>query len=133
MDETLMTATVAELVRQDPRLRPVFETFGINHCCGGHVGLAQAAAAAGAPLERLLTALRETQATPGTLDVRGLEPPQPLVRVLERVARLEPGETLTVVLDRRPIFLYPLLEERGLTHETDEPEPGAVRVRVRRG
>jgi tRNA 2-thiouridine synthesizing protein A len=70
--------------------------------------------------------------TLGALDVRGLEPPQPMVRILERVASLEPGETLTVIHDRRPLFLYPQLERRGLTHETDEPAAGVVRIRIRR-
>jgi hypothetical protein len=34
--------------------------------------------------------------------------------------------------DRRPIFLYPQLEERGFAHVTDEPEPGLVRIVIRR-
>jgi uncharacterized protein (DUF2249 family) len=68
----------------------------------------------------------------GTLDVRGLEPPQPMVAVLERLETLDAGETLTVVHDRRPTFLYPQLDERGFTHETDEPELGVVRIRIRR-
>jgi uncharacterized protein (DUF2249 family) len=68
----------------------------------------------------------------GTLDVRGLEPPQPMVAVLERLETLAPGETLTVVHDRRPTFLYPQLDERGFTHATEEPEPGVVRIVIRR-
>ena len=66
------------------------------------------------------------------LDVRGLEPPQPMVRVLEEADRLAPGDELEVRHDRRPIFLYPQLDERGLVHETDSPEPGLVRIRIRR-
>jgi uncharacterized protein (DUF2249 family) len=65
------------------------------------------------------------------LDVRGLEPPQPMVMILQRVETLAPGQTLTVVHDRRPTFLYPLLDERGFTHETEEPEAGLVRIRIR--
>jgi uncharacterized protein (DUF2249 family) len=71
-------------------------------------------------------------ATGGTLDVRGLEPPQPMVAVLERLETLGPGETLTVLHDRRPTFLYPQLDERGFTHATDEPEPGVVRIVIER-
>lgn len=67
-----------------------------------------------------------------TLDVRGLEPPQPMVAVLGRLERLAPGATLTVIHERRPTFLYPQLDERGFTHETDEPEPGVVRIVIRR-
>jgi uncharacterized protein (DUF2249 family) len=66
------------------------------------------------------------------LDVRGLEPPQPMVAVLERLETLAPDETLTVIHDRRPMFLYPQLDERGFTHRTDEPEPGVVRIVIRR-
>ena len=67
------------------------------------------------------------------LDVRGLEPPLPMVRVLERLDTLEPGGVLTVLHERRPLFLYPQLDERGFRHDTDEPEPGLVRIVIRRG
>ncbi len=76
--------------------------------------------------------------TPGAartvrFDVQGLEPPEPMVRVLERLETLAPGETLEVLHDRRPVFLYPQLDERGFAHETDEPEPGTVRILIRPG
>ena len=66
------------------------------------------------------------------IDVRGLEPPQPMVVVLEEADRLGPGERLEVIHDRRPVFLYPQLDERGLEHQTDEPEPGVVRIVIRK-
>jgi uncharacterized protein (DUF2249 family) len=66
-----------------------------------------------------------------TLDVRGLEPPLPMMRVLERLEGLAAGVQLEVIHDRRPLFLYPQLDERGFVHETDEPEPGVVRIRIR--
>jgi uncharacterized protein (DUF2249 family) len=66
------------------------------------------------------------------IDVRGLEPPQPMVRVLEAVDWLAPGAELEVLHERRPTFLYPQLEDRGFVHDTDEPEPGLVRIRIRR-
>lgn len=67
-----------------------------------------------------------------TIDVRGLEPPQPLVAVLERLEALAPGGTLEVLHERRPMFLYPQLEDRGFRHETEDVEPGLVRIRIRR-
>jgi uncharacterized protein (DUF2249 family) len=67
------------------------------------------------------------------LDVRGLEPPLPMVRVLEAVEALAPGQRLEVLHHRRPIFLYPQLEERGYRHATDELEPGLVRIAIWRG
>lgn len=135
MTDQLLTTTVAELAERDSRLKTVFETFGINHCCAGRVPLRQAAAAAGVALDTLMAALRaakEPLDAPDTLDVRGLEPPEPLVKILERAASLRPGETLMVVHDRRPIFLYPQLDQRGLRYETDEPETGVVRIRITR-
>jgi uncharacterized protein (DUF2249 family) len=67
-----------------------------------------------------------------TLDVRGLEPPLPMMRVLERLDGLAEGAQLEVIHDRRPLFLYPQLDERGFAHETDEPAPGVVRIRIRK-
>lgn len=72
-------------------------------------------------------------AGPTRLDVRGLEPPQPMVRVLAELETLGAGQTLEVLHDRRPLFLYPQLDDRGFVHETDEPEPGLVRIVIRRG
>jgi uncharacterized protein (DUF2249 family) len=66
----------------------------------------------------------------GRLDVRGLEPPLPMVRVLEAVEALAPGQRLEVLHHRRPLFLYPQLEERGCRHATDELEPGVVRITI---
>ena len=67
------------------------------------------------------------------LDVRGLEPPEPMVRILAELERLEPGQHIEVLHERRLTLLYPQLDERGFTHETDEPEPGVVRIIIRRG
>jgi uncharacterized protein (DUF2249 family) len=67
-----------------------------------------------------------------TIDVRGLEPPQPMIRVLEELGRLAPDQQLEVVHERRPLFLYPQLDDRGFVHETDEPAPGLVRILIRR-
>lgn len=54
------------------------------------------------------------------LDARGLEPPQPMVRILEALASLPPGSHLEARTDRRPLHLYPLLEQRGFLAETTE-------------
>jgi uncharacterized protein (DUF2249 family) len=234
--EARAARTVAE-VSADPRALAALQRLGINHCCGAHLTLAEAAAAAGRPLAELLRALDEAGvagtrpvalagldeaalvrvdvredlrqgrepfarimaavrgAGPGqvvvlrapfepvplydvlgrrglahwserhadddwsvwfyragpaaaapaaavaapapappstvTLDVRGLEPPLPMVAVLERLDTLAAGEVLEVIHDRRPMFLYPQLDDRGFAHETDEPAPGTVRIRIR--
>ncbi len=130
--------TVADVVHRRAGALEVMKTLGIDHCCGARLTLGEAAAAAGVPLGRLLSALGEPEpgapsrtATRRVLDVRGLEPPLPLVRVLETLDGLGPGDTLEVRHDRRPVLLYPQLEDRGFVHETDEPEPGLVRVLIR--
>jgi uncharacterized protein (DUF2249 family) len=67
------------------------------------------------------------------LDVRGLEPPEPMVKILEALEELIPGEVLEVLHERRPMLLYPQLDDRGFVHETDEPEPGLSRISIRHG
>src|SRR6185436_19329314 len=111
--------TVAELTR-DPRILAIVAAKGINHCCGAHLPLREAAAAAGVPLDEVLAEI-DGAASPGSLDLRGLEPPLPMVRVLEGIETLAAGDTLEVLLERQPRFLYPQLEARGFAHETDEP------------
>jgi uncharacterized protein (DUF2249 family) len=59
------------------------------------------------------------------VDARGLEPPQPMVRVLEALAVLPTGAKLRAHTDRRPVHLYPHLEERGFTGETEEQADGS--------
>jgi len=51
--------TVRDVLEARPELRAVFEGLGLNHCCGAHLTLAEAAASAGVPLERVLAALGE--------------------------------------------------------------------------
>ncbi len=132
--------SVAELAT-DPRIRPVLAAAGLDTCCGGHLALREAAASIGAPLPALLVAIAAARgelpaagggSTTTNIDVRGLEPPEPMVRVLQRIDTLEVGEELTVIHDRRPVFLYPQLEARGFAHETDEPSAGVVRIRIRK-
>jgi uncharacterized protein (DUF2249 family) len=47
------------------------------------------------------------------LDNRDLEPPEPMVRILAAADKLAPGETLSALLRREPVFLFPQLERRG--------------------
>jgi TusA-related sulfurtransferase len=64
------------------------------------------------------------------IDVSHLPPPLPMVRILETLRDLGPGETLLVHHTRRPIHLYPKLEALGCQHETTEPAPGKIEVRI---
>jgi uncharacterized protein (DUF2249 family) len=47
------------------------------------------------------------------LDNRDLDPPEPMVRILSSAESLKPGETLSALLRREPVFLFPHLEKRG--------------------
>jgi len=47
------------------------------------------------------------------LDNRELDPPEPMVRILGAAEQLGPGETLSALLRREPVFLFPQLEKRG--------------------
>lgn len=65
------------------------------------------------------------------LDVRGLEPPEPMVRTLEALAELPPGKTLVQLNVRVPQFLLPKLDERGFTYEIREQGTDLVRLFIR--
>ncbi len=64
------------------------------------------------------------------LDNRGLEPPQPMMRTLAALEDLQPGETLTIINDRRPMFLYEQLEELGLKHQTEPQNDGSFKIEI---
>lgn len=65
------------------------------------------------------------------LDVRGMEPPEPMMRTLAALEQLPAGATLLQINVRVPQFLLPMLEERGFTYHVREQEPDLVRVFIR--
>ena len=64
------------------------------------------------------------------VDVRGLEPPLPMLRILELLDRLSAGQRLVVTHERRPILLYPQLDEQGFTHRTEQVGPSEFRITI---
>ncbi len=68
----------------------------------------------------------------GEVDARGLEPPQPLVKILEAVENLAAGMELRARTDRRPMHLLAQLEERGLTSTCQEQADGSYLTTIRR-
>lgn len=66
------------------------------------------------------------------LDARGLEPPQPLLTILEALSTLPAGGELRAQTDRRPLLLYAQLEERGFTSQTEETQHGSFITHIRR-
>ena len=57
----------------------------------------------------------------GAMDLRGLQPPEPIVRIFQALER-DPGAPLRVILPHEPFPLYALLRERGFSH-TGSPRP----------
>lgn len=53
--------TVETVSRLYPGAPDVMKEMGINHCCGGHLTLREAAASAGLALEALIEALQRTE------------------------------------------------------------------------
>lgn len=58
------------------------------------------------------------------LDNRGLSAPEPMLRILDALERLPANEILRAQMDRRPVFLFPELEERGYTYDLERQPEG---------
>jgi hemerythrin len=52
---------------------------------------------------------------PPLMDLRGLQPPEPIVRIFAALERA-PREPLRVILPHEPVPIYALLHERGFTY-----------------
>ena len=64
------------------------------------------------------------------IDVRGLQPPEPLVRTLAALETLPAGHQLVHVNERVPQLLLPMLAERGFACELDDSRADRVLVRI---
>ncbi|MBY0556799.1 MAG: DUF2249 domain-containing protein [Burkholderiaceae bacterium] len=64
------------------------------------------------------------------LDVRGMEPPEPMVKVLEALDLLAPGGRLQVLIDRQPVPLYQVLQRNGYSHLTSPGDAGGYQVLI---
>jgi TusA-related sulfurtransferase len=68
------------------------------------------------------------------LDNRDLDPPEPMVRILAAVEEMAPGEVLSALLCREPMFLFPELAKRGHRWRGGfEPDGTTYKVLVRIG
>lgn len=66
------------------------------------------------------------------LDVNGLEPPEPMVRILEAVTTLGPKDRLVVEHFREPVPLYAHLEAAGFAHDIVKLGENRYRLTIRR-
>lgn len=64
------------------------------------------------------------------LDVRGLEPPQPMITILQKLAELGAGAQLRVRHHREPVLLYDKLELRGYAARCDKRGEGDYLVHI---
>ena len=68
------------------------------------------------------------------LDLRDLDPPEPMVRILEVLEDLQSGDVLFALLAREPVFLFPELAKREHEWAGNFDETGATyRLLVRHG
>lgn len=72
-----------------------------------------------------------TAPEPVVVDARGLEPPRPLVTILETLASLPAHATMRAHTDRRPMHLYHHPAERGYAGESEEQPDGSFITYIR--
>lgn len=75
--------------------------------------------------------LHVEQSTSVEVDARGLEPPQPMIKILEVLSNISPGGELVAHTDRRPMHLYAQLEARGFVGQTEEQFDGSFLTHIR--
>jgi len=66
------------------------------------------------------------------IDVRGLEPPEPMHAIISLIETPAVGGPVIVHHEREPVYLYPELAERGWRWAQIAGEPGEVRLRLDR-
>ncbi|TXL73409.1 DUF2249 domain-containing protein [Vineibacter terrae] len=68
------------------------------------------------------------------MDNRDLDPPEPMVRILVVTEKMAPGDVLSALLCREPIFLFPELAKRGHAWRGGfEPDGVTYKVLIRVG
>lgn len=64
------------------------------------------------------------------IDVRGLEPPEPMVRIIETLPQVGKDTVLLVHHHREPLMLYDKLEHLGFQASTEKVAEGYYKVRI---
>ena len=59
-----------------------------------------------------------------------MEPPEPILRVLEQLDRLKQGEGIKMLHRMKPRFLFPKLQEGGWNFRVIEHTPEQIEVRI---
>lgn len=53
-----------------------------------------------------------------------------MMRTLTKLENIHVGETITIINDRRPMFLYEELNELGYLHNTEVLEDGSFKITI---
>lgn len=69
---------------------------------------------------------------PVLLDLRGLEPPQPMLRVLEEIEVLPEGGAIVALTRFHPVHLLEILEQRGFSADSEEQPDGSHETIIQR-
>jgi len=67
-----------------------------------------------------------------SLDNRGLEPPQPMIRTLSALDRCRPGDEVHIHNDRVPMFLIEELQNLGYSYTVEEQLDGSAKVKIQK-
>ena len=65
-----------------------------------------------------------------TLDCSQMEPPEPMLRVLEQLDRLQLGEGIKTLHRMKRRLLFPKLQERGWNFRVIEHTPDQIEVSI---
>ena len=122
----------AALAEQDEELRQRFDTLGAAAPQYDPEGCVAAFEALAALLRtRHAAALRAPPPPARALDLRGLQPPEPIVRIFEALER-SPGGPLRAILPHEPVPLYALLRERGFRYSGTPRADGGYELLIER-
>ena len=66
------------------------------------------------------------------LDVRGMQAPEPLERVLQTLDRLGDGDRLLLKINCRPVPLFRILERNGYTYEEQPGVDSLLEIVIRK-
>jgi TusA-related sulfurtransferase len=66
------------------------------------------------------------------LDVRDLEPPEPLEKAMDALCRMQPGDTLRMLIHREPCLLYDILRREGCRHQSTLQDDGSWTILITR-
>ena len=67
------------------------------------------------------------------VDARGLEPPEPMIRILSAYEALAPGASIRALTDRRPMHLLDALKDRGASADSQELPSAGWETIIRKG